>query len=726
MNVGAFVCSCGGACDVDLEGVRDGVRGVDVVASSEVLCQDGRDAMAHVIEEYDLDHVVATAPDQSCQRRIRNLADEMGLHPEATTFVDHRESCAWVHDSAEATEKTARLLNAAAAGLDAEAVSRTVSREAGDSVAVVGDPEAAATLSDTADVTLVANGRDFADDPDLDDVTIERGRVTAVDGAFGDFEVTVEARVTEDCISCMDCVREGPDGMVTSRPVDIDPAAPDGEWTETCPTDAIEMDGVERTLTFDQVVFPDADAETRGGRLGFYTGPVGAATAAAVESHLGGVEKPQFLDLEMDHCAAGESGQQGCTACSDACPHGAVERTGIDSVEFDTVACQDCGACTSACPTGATMLREPSNERIAREVEALLDGEDDDGFLPWGDSAAIETPVVAFVCSERAADELRAYGREAGKGGDFAYPPVLPVRVNCTDTVGEAHVMHALAAGADGVAVVGCGDDCLHSGPEPKTELVDRLNVAAADLGLGERVTFLAPGDDPAAFAEDLTAFVEGLDETPVPTGDHEATGRARGRVATDGGAMVGGNADDAAGRPNPDFDSHGWTLESVRAILDHADPEREIIRGLTDFGRMDVSEACNLTPTCSTLCPTDAIRRTSDGDLQFNHERCVNCGLCEEGCPETAITMRDGLDLSLLPERRGDAEEPEWTTVYDGEMLECVRCGDPFTSVGSAERIEAEVGDRVQGIAPDSDHSIFEYCADCRARLLFEEGEHR
>jgi Fe-S-cluster-containing hydrogenase component 2 len=169
-----------------------------------------------------------------------------------------------------------------------------------------------------------------------------------------------------------------------------------------------------------------------------------------------------------------------------------------------------------------------------------------------------------------------------------------------------------------------------------------------------------------------------------------------------------------------PAFNSHEWTLESVRAISDHVDPERGVIRGLKDFGWMEVSDACNLTPTCTNLCPTDAVQRTDDADLVFNHERCVNCGLCEEGCPETAITMRDGLDLSRLPENRDGAA---WETVYEGEMLECVRCGKPFTSAESAAKIEDEVGDQVAGIAPDSDHSIFEYCADCRSGLLFQRG---
>jgi len=709
MNVGAFVCSCGGTCDIDLEGVREGVEDVDVVASSELLCQDGRSAMSKVIDGYDLDQIIATTPDASCQERIRSLADDHDLHPEATAFVDHRETCSWVHDEGAATEKTARLINGKHAGIQEEAVSRTVSAEAGDRVAVVGDAETARALADTADVTLVADGKEFADVEDLGDVEVRRGHVAAVDGRFGEFELVIRAQVTDDCINCMDCVREGPDGMVTEYPVDIHPEAPDGDWVDVCPTDAIELDGVTERVEFDQVVHPGGTARSRGGRVGYYTGPVDAGTIAAVEAHLGGIEKPKFLDLEMDVCAAGESSQQGCTACVDACPHDAVGRPAIDEVSFDETACQNCGACTSACPTGATKLREPSNERIAREVETMIESEEESGLFSGGETG-IDEQVVAFVCSERAKERLRAYGRRAARHDDVEYPPVLPVEVNCTDTVGEAHVMHALAAGADGVAIVGCGGSCLHSGPDPKAELVRRLNVATTDLGLGDRVGFFAPeAGESSAFAESLSQFVEvTLDATPVPAGDYEATGRIDG---------------DGEERPNPDFDSHGWTLESVRQILEFSEPEREEIRGLKDFGVMTVNDACTLTPTCTNLCPTDAIRRTNEGELQFNHEHCVNCGLCEEGCPETAITMEDGLDLSLLPEHN-DGEQ--WTTVHEDEMMECIRCGEPFTSVASAEKIEAEVGDVVDGLAPDAQHSVFEYCGDCRGRLLFDQGEKR
>jgi hypothetical protein len=94
--------------------------------------------------------------------------------------------------------------------------------------------------------------------------------------------------------------------MVTRNPVDIAPEAPDGEWADCCPVDAIDLDGVERTIEADQVIFPAATGATRGGRIGLYTGPVDGATVAAVEDLLGGIEKPKHLDLDMDVCAAGD------------------------------------------------------------------------------------------------------------------------------------------------------------------------------------------------------------------------------------------------------------------------------------------------------------------------------------------------------------------------------------------------------------------------------------
>ena len=694
-TVGAFVCDCAGTCALDLETVRERIDGVEIAASSDLLCGDETVAdVRDVVESRGLEDVIVTCPAAAGQASLERIEAET----DATVhFVDQREGAGWVHDERAATEKTARLVNARRAALDHDAgeADPATDTTAGRSVAVVGDAELAASLPASADVTLVADGEEFDDvDVDLEGVHLERGRVVDVSGSVGGFEVTLEARVTDDCIDCLRCVEAGPDGAVTRTPVDVAPDAPDGEWVDVCPTNAIDLRGTRRTIRVDQVVDPGAEKPAPGGKTGFHTAG-GLATVAAVTA-LFDANLASGLEYDAEVCAAGDSGQEGCTACHEVCPHDAVSRPAPDEVAFDLTACQTCGACTSTCPTGAVELPERSNERLAREVEALLTAEPGGGLLDRA-GPAIDSQVVAFVCSERAKTALECYGRLAASGrAGVEYPPILPVAVDCTDTVGEAHVLHALAAGADGVAILGCGRDCGHSGPDPKAELVDRLNRATTDLGLGERAAFFAPeADDPEGFAASLAAFVDGLSPTPVPPGEYEASGRAF-------------EADETL----PAYGNSTWALESVRAILTHVEPARDRIRGLENFGVMTVSDACGLTPTCSNLCPVDAISN-EDGRLEFSHERCVNCGLCETGCPESAITMETGLDLELLPERNGgDA----WTVVHEDELFACLSCGAEFTSVATVENMKAQLPD-----AELAEGHMAEYCSDCKGELAFK-----
>ena len=694
VDVGAFVCSCADTCDIDLEDARERIDDVAMAASSDLLCQENTvEDVCGAVEERELSEVIVTCPASAGQERLERIERETDAE---VTFVDQREGAGWVHGERAATEKTIRLVGAARAGLDSEYARPAMDDQVGTSVAVVGDAQFATALPEAADVTLIADGKDLDDAaPNLDSVRLERGRVVDVSGSLGNVEVTLSSQVTEACIDCMACIEAGPDDAVTHTPVDVDPGAESGPWVDVCPTDAIDLDGVSRTLTFDQVVHPGGMDAAPGGTTGYHT-TTDLSTVATV-SNLLGTDLTSFLDLDMDVCASGDSGEEGCRICYDVCPHDAVSKPSPDSVSFNESACQNCGACTSGCPTGAVELSERPNEHLAREVEALLAEESDSGMFDRT-GPAIETQVVAFVCSERAEQALRRYGRTAARGeSEISYPPVLPVRVNCTDTVGEAHVLHALAAGADGVAILGCGSSCLHSGPDPKAALVERLNRATTDLGLGDRVTFLAPDpDDAEGFCSTLSEFVSALESTPVPPDEHESSG----------GALV-------ADEQLPEYGNRIWALESVRAILDHVAPQRTVIRGLDGFGTMTVSDACGFTPTCESLCPTGAIRRTNE-QLQFNHERCVNCRLCETGCPEHAITMETALDLEQLPERNGG--DP-WTTVQEDELFECRRCGEPFVSTATVEKLKEQLPD---GEMPTVEGHMAEYCSQCKGDLTF------
>ncbi len=708
-RIGTFVCSCADTCEIDIEGVREDLTDIEVAASSDQLCSEETLAdLEELVDDRDLEDVIVSCPAASAQKKLQGLEDEgTSVH-----FVDQREAAGWVHDERAATEKTRRLLDARRAALTVDRKGATLTREDGRRVAVIGDAAFATQLPEAAAVTLIADGDEFADvEADLEGVDLVRGRVVSLEGSFGRYELTLEACVTDDCIDCQACVHAGPEGAVTSRPVDVAPDAADGRWVDVCPTDAIDLTGVRRTITVDQVVVPEGvsigstrgrssgkplPGVPRGGKRGYHTG-TDAATVAAVTDLLEGGSEPAPLELAKDVCAAGDAGKKGCTVCHEACPHDAVVRPTEDSVVFDENACLNCGACTSSCPTGAVQLAGRPNERLAREVEALVDQEPSGGFFDRS-GPAIEPQVLAFVCSERAERALERYGRLAASGrADGSYHPLLPVSVDCTDTVGEAHVLHALAAGADGVAILGCGSSCLHSGPDPKRTFVDRMNQATADLGLGERVAFLAPEpDNPEGFREPLSAFVDDLEPTPIPPGEHESDG------------VVAGVTDS-----QPDYATHDWALESVQALLEYLEPDREVIRGLETFGRMSVSDACGLTPTCSTLCPTDAIRNQG-GALEFNHARCVNCGLCESGCPETAITMESGLDLSLLASDT-QAGDDGWRQVYEGDLHECPRCGEAFASTATIERLK----ERSPGVeVPALEEHIFEYCTDCKSEL--------
>lgn len=694
---GAMVCSCVGTCDIDVDAVKDAVEDVSLTAASDQICDDGTIAeLASITDEKDLDEVIITCPEATAQDKLGRIeeATEATLH-----FVDHRERAGWIHDEEVSTSLTRRLIDARQAGLDApphddDRQEITV----GDDVAVIGEPDLAQALDGEMAVTLVADGNDYAtSEDDIAGLDVERGRVQSVTGRYGDYQVAVESRVDDTCISCMECVEAGPDGGFTLSPVDIDPDVNYASWAEECPVDAIDMNGIEKQLDVGQVVYPGANAPEAGAR-GLHTEPT-TETIAEVRELSGEIDEPAPLDLTMADCAAGDSGQVGCTVCTDACPHGVVDRPVVDSVVFDEPLCQTCGACTSACPTGAVSLRDPSNERIAREVEALLEAPPESGLLS-SEEPPIDPQIIAFTCGERADRALDQYGRLAGSGEDVEYPPILPVEVPCGDTVGEAHVMHALAAGADGVAIIGCGGDCLHSGPDPKEALVGRMNQVTTDLGLGNRVGFFAPDPTtPDEFVENLGKFaLLELDSSPVPAGTYESTGTGLG--------------EEAAVMP---YSTHTWALESLMELTEHVDPQTDELSGLESFGYVEVDDACGLTPTCSNLCPTNALRQEQgSGELEFSHERCIACGLCEDGCPETAITVNTGtVSLSNL-----QAEDP-WEIVYEGEMFACRECGKEFASEDTVRRMIEETPATEGDL--DIEGSIYEYCSDCKGEIAWK-----
>jgi len=61
-----------------------------------------------------------------------------------------------------------------------------------------------------------------------------------------------------------------------------------------------------------------------------------------------------------------------------------------------------------------------------------------------------------------------------------------------------------------------------------------------------------------------------------------------------------------------------------------------------------EVLDGCILCPSCTRVCPTNAIKRVFDGDaaggarLELETDRCVDCDACVAACPVHVVRMRD------------------------------------------------------------------------------------
>jgi ferredoxin len=389
---------------------------------------------------------------------------------------------------------------------------------------------------------------------------------------------------------------------------------------------------------------------------------------------VGTFDKPRFIHFEASLCAHSRSKITGCTRCLDLCPTGAITPNG-DSVAIDANICAGCGACASACPTGAASYALPSADALMRRLRTLLQT-----YREAGGSNA----VVLFHDGDHGEALIDALARF----GDGLPANVLPLLVNEVTQLGPETIAAVFAYGGTGAALLARGKPKHDiAGLRRMTEMSDAVVSA---LGYGAGVVRIIETDDP----DQLRAA---LDAAPA--------GVATGRPATfiPRGAKRG-------------------VLETTFRELHLAAPTPVDVVPLapgTPFGGVKLNvEGCTLCHACVTACPTGALGDNPDrAMLRFTESLCVQCGLCEQTCPEDVITLEPRLDFKAwsAPPRVLKEEEP----------FLCIACGKPFGTKSSIERVLGKLGDKHWMFTGANARrlDVIKMCADCRVEAVINEN---
>ena len=700
---------------IDADAVGDALRASDAAIDApskthHLLCRREISAFTQALDGTE-DVVVA------CTQEKALFAEVAAQHEGVTApihFVNVRETGGWSagakRDARGFRAKTAALL--AVAGLPAPEPVPVVDYRSDGNVLIIGPAERAMPwaerLADQLSVAVLVTGRDRASGPFVPPMErrwpVHAGELAQVNGWLGAFEVQWRNRNPIDlyrCTRCNACIDVCPEGAIDALyQIDLDACRDHRACVKAC-GDALAIDfsrvdapqalSGQFDLIFDLNDAP-AFAQHQPPQGYFHAGADAGrqlTASLALLQMVGEFEKPKFFQYKESICAHGRNGQVGCNACVDVCSASAIAsqwKDGRGSVHVTPNLCVGCGACTTACPTGAITYAYPSAPYQGRKLKTLL------GTYA---SAGGRDAVVLLHNGGRGRTLIEQLGRAARIGKAQGVPVnVLPVEVFHAASTGLDLWLSALAYGAARIAILLTEDDA----PQYRAMLAEQVAVAQAVLqGLGE------PADGAGVVLIDV-ADAAALD--------------ARLSHADVSGPVRGFRRD----MPAATFAVAAAKREALDFALDHLARHAKATEAIiplpagAPFGAITVNrERCTLCMACVGACPSQALRDQAERPVLAMIERnCVQCGLCETTCPESAIALVPRLNLS--------AEARQSATLNEAQPFHCIRCNKPFGTAQMVATMLAKLGAHpaFSGAAAER----LKMCSDCRVIDMMQHGE--
>lgn len=348
-------------------------------------------------------------------------------------------------------------------------------------------------------------------------------------------------------------------------------------------------------------------------------------------------EKPIYVEYDSHICAHSRSRITGCSNCIDACATGAITSSG-DNIVVDAQICAGCGSCAAVCPTGAISYTVPDRQSLVERIQILADS-----YLEAGG----KKPVL-LVHDETHGTPLISVMARYGKG---LPGHIIPFSLYSITVLGHDIFATAFAAGFESIVIL-CN-------PENQDELVP----------LDNEITIMRDILQELSIDHELR-LIKLIENDPDTVENYLHEIESIGGLQTAHFKPLGNRREIAR--------------SAISALVKSAKSSVEII-SLSEnapYGSIAVDDTgCTLCLACVSSCPVNALADNPEQpQLRFTEAACVQCGLCKSTCPENVITLKPRLNL------KSSAMQP--LTLYEEEPFECIKCGSPFASKSTIERM--------------------------------------
>jgi ferredoxin len=397
--------------------------------------------------------------------------------------------------------------------------------------------------------------------------------------------------------------------------------------------------------------------------IGYYTTENIETALVEIPELIGSFDKPKFFNHKPAICAHSRRGVVACTQCLDACPADAITSE-AGQIQVNPYLCQGCGSCTAVCPSGSMVYTLPSLEICLNRLRSMLSTY----------FSLTELTPTLLIHDSQTAEQLLADVDLADNTISFSIEEI--------GALGMPFWLSALAYGVGNVIVWDAGSHRDHDWQELQTE-ISKTNQLLTGLGYSDNLVRFSSYTQLTDLVAELT-HADGLN------------------------LVIKAN-----------FAGIDDKRRIIQLALDHLhqqaahQPELLALDNRAAFGSVEVDkQACTLCMSCVSVCPVGALLDGRDKpQLNFIEDLCVQCGMCDNACPEDAIELK--------PRYLFDREQARKTRLLNEEpVFNCISCGKPFATQKMIDIISTKLKDHpmFQGAAFER----LKMCEDCRVKAMF------